>query len=171
MAKRKKPKKGNINREEAEDFVTKLVCRIPPRRWVFIPTRPCDAPAFNSICTVADQPYGRIEFIMQQATVFAICKDLTGASHNEIAEHIVDALVQGHNKKCKTDWIVLKTIGLDNKETDVLFFIRGKPRASDLTPCIIAPASINAHAQPKTPLPKLNLSARTVAKLMDYWIH
>jgi hypothetical protein len=136
--KRKHLQDTNVNEDDARAFVGKLISRIPSRRWIFVPTRSLDAPASNSLCTIANQPYNTIEFLMRQAKVFSNSdSDSPAVAHNKINQDTVAKLVSELRKKLKTDWIVAKTIGLDNEERDVLFFIRCKPRTKDVQPCII----------------------------------
>jgi hypothetical protein len=172
MPPKRKLQATNVNEEDARQFVGKLVSRIPSRRWIFVPTRPCDAAAINSLCTIANQPYATIEFIMRQAKIFSKCSsdsDSTGAScNNKINKDMVAKLVgEQIRRKLKTDWIVAKAIGLDNEESIVLFFIRCKPRANDGVPGIIPQAKDHAHAI-TTPIQKLAISAETESKLMSF---
>ncbi|CAB9529075.1 hypothetical protein SEMRO_2396_G326040.1 [Seminavis robusta] len=161
----------NVNEQEAQKYVLKLISRVQPRRWVFIPVNECDAAANNSLCTVSALPVLTIIYLFKQAGIFGQSTSTDGDLG--IDTNTIDKLFERLNSRIKASWRLHKALGLDGKEKDVLFIIRGNPRVKDATPRVtpvlseVAPLSSITPA--KTPLQKLKLSKQTAEKLNEYW--
>ncbi|CAB9529962.1 hypothetical protein SEMRO_2690_G334710.1 [Seminavis robusta] len=160
---------SNVNVKEAHRWVSLLLSRVKPRRWVLIPTRPCDADANNSLSRLSGHPFGTIAYIFATAGVFDRANN---GSYQLGSIDVLKTIVAGQ-KRPKARLIVVATKGLDQEECSCLFVMRGEPRAKELQPTVVphlAAAQIRGgttHA--KTPLPAIKLSEKTTTKLLEFY--
>lgn len=151
-------------KEDGRRCLNLFLERLKPRRWVFVPTRPCDAKATNSLCTLTKQLYPSIEYVFQQAGIFTKCYD-GGYSKIPATNSTLDEIILRKRKRIL--WRLQTVGGLDGRDIQALFVIRGAPRTTDLVPCIVPP--VDDLSELSSPMPNIQLSIETQQKLNEYW--